>query len=60
MTLTTPCATRVGAFARNIETVFGDREIARIERVAGQNTAAMEFWKQYCALERHSLKTPVK
>lgn len=39
----------IGTLARVIEAAFGDREIAGIERMSDQNTAAVEFWRRYCA-----------
>lgn len=48
----------IGALAQDIETTFGDREIAGIERVAAQNAAAVEFWRQYCAFDPPQLDEP--
>jgi wobble nucleotide-excising tRNase len=35
----------------DIERQFGDATIARLDTVAAQNTAATEFWRQYCTFD---------
>ncbi len=44
--------------ARDIQTDFGDREIAAIERAVDQNAAGVEFWRQYCAFDPPQLGVP--
>lgn len=40
--------TEISSLRQMIETAFGDREIARVERILDQNTNAAEFWMRYC------------
>jgi len=47
--------TEIGALRGIIDTAFGDREIARIERTVEQNTAAIEFWSRYCTITAPAL-----
>jgi len=42
--------TEITSFRQMIEASFTDREIARMERILDQNTAAVEFWSRYCEI----------
>ena len=41
----------IAGVANDLESDFGDREIATIERVLHQNGAGVEYWQQYCTFD---------
>jgi len=42
--------TEIISLRQLVDTDFSDREIARVERILDQNTAAFEFWSRYCTI----------
>jgi wobble nucleotide-excising tRNase len=42
--------TEITSLRKLIDDAFSDRELARIERTLDQNTAAFEFWTNYCMI----------
>ena len=47
--------TETAALRQEIENGFGDREIARVERLLDQNAAGVEFWSRYCEIAAPAL-----
>lgn len=41
-----------------IERQFGDAALARLDTVAAQNSAAIEFWRQHCTFDAAPLQLP--
>ena len=47
--------TEIATLHQEIEDRFGDREIARVERLLDQNAAGVEFWSRYCEIAAPAL-----
>jgi wobble nucleotide-excising tRNase len=47
--------TEIAGLRQRIETAFGEREIAKIERTLDQNTSAVDFWARYCDITAPAL-----
>jgi len=45
----------ITALRQEIESRFGDRQIAEVERLLDQNVAAVEFWSRYCEITAPAL-----
>jgi wobble nucleotide-excising tRNase len=45
----------IATLREEIENGFGDREIARLERLLDQNTTGVEFWSRYCEIAAPAL-----
>jgi len=48
----------IAAMRNVLKGLFGDAAVGRLDTLAEQNIAAVEFWRQHCALDRATLSFP--